>query len=62
MKYILNENIRIPELAGRVLNVNTIPEITSSKARNGKIIYEGNINLEILFEQNKMFLDWHKYI
>ncbi len=50
--YILNENIRIPELAGRVLNVNTIPEITSSKARNGKIIYEGNINLEILFEQN----------
>lgn len=50
--YMMNENIRIPELTGRVLNINTNPSINNMQPRNGKIIYEGNVNLEILFEQN----------
>lgn len=50
--YMLNENIRIPELTGRVLNVQINPEISNTQIRNGKVIYEGTLNLEILFEQN----------
>ena len=48
----LSENIRIPELTGRVLNVQTNPQITTTENRNGKIIYEGNVNLSILFEKD----------
>lgn len=49
---MLSENIRIPELTGRVLNVQINPEISNTQIRNGKVIYEGNLSLEILFEQN----------
>lgn len=49
---IVKENIRIPELTGKVLNVQIKPLINNQQIRNEKIIYEGNINLEILFEQN----------
>jgi len=48
----VKENIRIPELTGKVLNVKIKPFINNQQVRNGKIIYEGNLNLEILFEQN----------
>lgn len=49
--HTLNENIRIPELTGRVLDIQTKPTINSAQIRNGKVIYEGNLNLTILFEQ-----------
>lgn len=49
---IVKENIRIPELTGRVLNVQINPTINGQQIRNGKIIYEGNLNLKILFEQS----------
>lgn len=48
----VKENIRIPELTGKVLNVQINPRINNEQVRNGKIIFEGNLNLEILFEQN----------
>lgn len=48
----VKENIRIPELTGKVLNVQIKPFINNQQVRNGKIIYEGNLNLEVLFEQN----------
>ena len=48
----VKENIRIPELTGRVLDVQINPLINDTQTRNGKIIYEGNLILEILFEQN----------
>ena len=50
--YTMKENIRIPELTGRILDVQINPTINSFQLRNGKIIYDGNLNLEILFEQN----------
>ena len=50
--YTLKENIRIPELTGRVLDVQVSPSLNNTQVRNGKIIYEGSLNLEILFEQN----------
>lgn len=50
--YIMKENIRIPELIGRILDVKTNPIINSFQVRNGKIIYEGSLSLELLFEQN----------
>lgn len=50
--YTAHENIRIPELTGRVLDVQINPFINNTQIRNGKIIYEGNLSLEILFEQN----------
>ena len=48
----VKENIRIPELTGRVINVQINPSINNQQVRNGKIIYEGNLNLQVLFEQN----------
>lgn len=50
--YIMKENIRIPELTGRILDVQINPIINNSQVRNGKIIFDGNLSLEILFEQN----------
>jgi len=49
---IVKENIRIPELAGKVINVQINPSINNQQIRNGKVIYDGNLNLKILFEQN----------
>lgn len=50
--YTVKENLRIPELTGRVLNIQISPLINKDTVRNGKIIYEGNLELEILFENN----------
>lgn len=50
--YTARENLRIPELSGRVLNIQINPVINKDIVRNGKIIYEGNLELEILFENN----------
>ena len=50
--YTMKENIRIPELTGRVLDIQITPKINTIQVRNGKVIYEGNLNLAILFEQN----------
>lgn len=47
----IKENIRMPELSGNVINVQATPTINSQQVRKGKILYEGNLNLEILFEQ-----------
>lgn len=49
---IIKENIRIPELTGRVLDVQINPTLNSEKVRNGKVLYEGNLNIDVLFEQN----------
>lgn len=48
----VKENIRIPELTGKVIDVKVKPTIESQQIRNGKIVYEGTLNLEILFENN----------
>lgn len=48
----IQENIRIPELTGKVLDVQVSPEIDNMQVKNGKVIYEGTVNLEITFEQN----------
>lgn len=50
--YTVQENIRIPELTGRVLDIQINPTINNEQVRNGKIVYEGNLNLNILFENN----------
>lgn len=49
---IVQENIRMPELTGQVLDVQINPSINNTQVRKGKIIYEGNLKLQILFEQN----------
>lgn len=49
--YTIKENIRIPEVTGRVLDAKVTPTINNTQIRNGKIIYEGNLNLNIMFEQ-----------
>ena len=50
--YTVKEKIRIPELTGRVLDIQATPIISSIQVRNGKAIYEGNLTLGIIFEQN----------
>lgn len=50
--YTAKENIRIPEVTGRVLDVQIAPTINNMQVRNGKVIYEGNLNLNIMFEQS----------
>ena len=51
-EYRTKETLRIPDLTGQVLNVQTNSFINNTTIRNGKIIYEGGLNLDILFEQN----------
>ena len=47
----LRESINIPEIDGNKLyNVKATPIIQNSSVRNGKIIYEGEVQLELLFE------------
>ena len=47
----VNDTTKIPELENkRILNVRTFPIILNETIRNGKVIYEGEINLEYLFE------------
>jgi len=50
--YMVKENLRIPELTGRVFDVQINTNINNTQARRGKIIYDGNIELEILIEEN----------
>ena len=49
----IREQINIPEIGdNRVYNVKAIPKIINTSIMNGKIIYEGEINIELLFEMN----------
>lgn len=47
----INEKVNIPEIGNNQLyDVCVRPQITTSTVKNGKIIYEGQISLEFLFE------------
>ena len=47
----LREQISIPEIGeNQLYNVQTTPNIVSVNVRNGKVIYEGELNLEFLYE------------
>ena len=47
----INETAKMPELENkRILYVKTIPMISNETLRNGKIIYEGEVSLEYLYE------------
>ena len=49
----IKEQIAIPDIGNNeIYSVQTIPNILSVNIRNGKIIYEGEINLEFLYETN----------
>lgn len=49
----IKEQIVIPDIGNNgIYNVQTNPSILNVNIRNGKIIYEGEINLEILYEVN----------
>lgn len=49
----VNEQISIPEMDGNVLyNVKTTPNILKTTIKNGKVIYEGEMSIELLFEMN----------
>ena len=49
----IKEQIAIPDIGNNgIYNVQTNPSILNVNIRNGKIIYEGEINLEILCEVN----------
>lgn len=49
----LREQISIPEIGNNQLySVQTKPNILSTNVRNGKIIYEGELNLEFIYEVN----------
>ena len=50
--YTVKENIRIPELKGKVLDIQVLPVISNMQIRKGKVIYEGNLALGIMFEQD----------
>ncbi len=49
----IKEQINIPEMAdNRLYNVKTVPNIVNTTIKNGKIIYEGEILIELLYEMN----------
>lgn len=49
----INQQVIIPEIDNKQLyNVKTKPNIQNVTIRNGKVIYEGEINLEFLYEMN----------
>ncbi len=51
----INETLNIPELGnGRLYNVDITPNILSANLANGKIIYNGDIELNFLFEANNV--------
>ena len=49
--YTMKENVRVPDLAGTVYNISAIPVINKYETMRGKIIYTGEVNVEILFNQ-----------
>lgn len=52
-KYIVKENIEIAEIGNNQLyNVKVNPNISNYKAMNGKIVYEGEIRLEFIYQAN----------
>lgn len=49
----INEQINIPEIEGnRLYNVKAMPNILNTTIKNGRIIYEGEMAIELLFEMN----------
>lgn len=50
--YTMKENIRVPDLTGAVYNISAIPTINKYELMSGKILYSGDVNVEILFNQN----------
>ena len=49
----IREQINIPEINdNRLYNVKVTPNIIKTNIMNGKIIYEGEMNIELLFEMN----------
>lgn len=50
--YTMKENIRIPDLTGTIYNISATPVINKYEIMRGKVIYTGEVNVEILFNQN----------
>ena len=50
--YTMKENIRIPDLTGTVYNVSAMPVINKYEVMRNKVIYTGEVNVEILFNHN----------
>lgn len=49
----IKEQISIPEIDNnRLYNVQTIPNILNTTVKNGRVIYEGEVKLELLYEMN----------
>ncbi len=49
----ITEQINIPEMEGnQIYNINTVPNILNTTLRKGKVIYEGEVNIELLYEMN----------
>lgn len=49
----IREQINIPEMDGnRIYNVKTVPKILNTTIKNGRIIYEGEMSIELLYEMN----------
>lgn len=47
----INEQINIPEMGdNRLYNVKTTPNILNTTIKNGKVIYEGEMTVELLYE------------
>ncbi len=49
----INEQINIPEMGdNRLYSVKTVPNILNTTIKNGKVIYEGEMSIELLYEMN----------
>ena len=47
----INNSVQLPRIAGNKLyNVKTNPTISNCMIRNGKVIYEGNLKMELIYE------------
>lgn len=52
--FTMKENIRIPDLTGTIYNISATPVINKSEVMTGKIIYTGEVSLELLLNQNNV--------
>lgn len=51
--YNVKEQITIPELVnGKILSLNIAPYIINTQVKNNKLIYEGNLEIEFIYEYN----------
>lgn len=50
--YMMQENIRVPDLTGTIYNISGVPTINKYEVMRGKAIFIGEVNVEILFNQN----------